>query len=255
MKRTLITICAIICAAINSNAADQINYAAIIRSWGFIGDSLCSGEIECFRADSDDTQYVDLYEYSWGQQLCHMCGSEGWNFSHGGQTAAGWLAEMEGERGWGYASQNPKQAYIIAMGVNDFYAGQRGEISIDDYARDMAQIIENVKSIQPRAKFFVLTRPRGKDKKPAYDKWNDVIRALPQKFDNVYVIDMFRTAPVYDDKFGQKYFLHGHLSAAGYLWTAQYLTKEISKIIENNPQDFKDVPLIGCPDLFTQPKR
>lgn len=221
----------------------QRSYASIFRSWGFIGDSLCSGEMECFVPGCPDVQYIDLYEYSWGQQLCRLCGSEGWNFSHGGQTARGWLGEMEGERGWGYAKEHPKQAYIIAMGVNDFCGNW--EEPKNAFAADMEQIIINVKSVQPRAKFFVLTRPRTCAEGNDYDTWNEVVRNLADRQENVYIIDMYNDAPVQDEEFAGKYYLNGHLSAAGYLWTAYYLMDSIDRIIRENPEDFKDVPLIG----------
>lgn len=241
MKRTIIALAFAAISAISTVSAQNPGMAAIFRSWGFIGDSLCSGEMECYAEGNPNVKYVDLYEYSWGQQLCRLCGSEGHNFSHGGQTARGWLEEMEGVRGWGWAKYNPKQAYIIAMGVNDYY---NQTISIEDYASQMAEIVSRVKSVSPDAYFFVMTRPKeGKDYD--YDKWNDVLRKLPSQFDRLYVIDMFNDAPEYDSAFKEKYYLNGHLSPAGYLFTAYYLMGAIDRIIRENPADFKEVALVG----------
>lgn len=225
----------------------QRSLASIFRSWGFIGDSLCSGEMECYEQGADNVSYVDLFEYSWGQHLCRLCGSEGWNFSHGGQTVRGWLSEMDGLRGWGYAMQHPKQAYIIALGYNDYYASLRGEkgFSLAEYESDMATLISNLKSIQPEARFFVLTRPRETDRENGYDVWNDVVRRLPYRFSNLYVIDMYRDAPAYDDSFKEAYYLHGHMSPSGYLWTAWYLMDAIDSIIRCHPDEFRDIALIG----------
>lgn len=247
MKKIIFFIALALASAGNLSA--QVSYASIFRSWGFVGDSLCSGEMECYEKGADSVSWIDMYEYSWGQQLCRLCGSEGWNFSHGGQTARGWLNELQGQRGWGYAKENPKQAYIIALGYNDYYCSLRGlpGFSKEEFTRDIGTIVANLQSIQPDAKFFVLTRPREDDKEWGYDEWNDIIRGLAVRFDNVYVIDMFRDAPVYDQEFRDRYFLHGHLSAAGYLWTALYLMDSIDKIVTDNPEDFKNVPLIGTP--------
>ena len=85
---------------------------AIFRTWGFIGDSLCSGEMES-RDENGKLGHHDMYEYSWGQFLCRACGAEGENFSRGGQTAKGWIAD-DTKRGWAYCKMNPKQAYIVA---------------------------------------------------------------------------------------------------------------------------------------------
>lgn len=233
--------------AASAFAVNAQSYASIFRSWGFIGDSLCSGEMECYAQGEDYVRYVDMYEYSWGQQLCRLTGSEGWNFSHGGQTAKGWLQEMDGQRGWGYAKENPKQAYIIALGVNDFYRGLGGVpgFAVEEFTADYETIIRNVQSIQPEAKIFVMTRPREDVHGNDYDSWNDIVRAMPSKFENVYVIDLYKDAPVYDEEFKAKYYLNGHLSASGYLWTALFLMDAIDKIVKDNYEDFKNVPLIG----------
>lgn len=235
--------------AISVSANAQRSLASIFRSWGFIGDSLCSGEMECFDPGNPTVRYVDLYEYSWGQQMCRLLGSEGWNFSHGGQTARGWLAELDGERGWGYAKTHPKQAYIIALGYNDYYSSLRGVkgFSLEEFRADIRTLISNVKSVAPDARFFVLTRPVETDRELGYDAWNDVIRELPGIFTNLYVIDLFREAPAYDETFKEQNYLNGHMSAQGYLWTAWYLMDAIDAIIRAHPDDFRDVALIGTP--------
>ncbi|OUP26218.1 hypothetical protein B5F25_20700, partial [Bacteroides sp. An19] len=80
--------------SINDNPINHIlrvpGYTAIFRDWGFIGDSLCSGEFECY--DGSTKKYIDKYEYSWGQQICRLCGADGYNFSQGGQTVKGWIS-------------------------------------------------------------------------------------------------------------------------------------------------------------------
>ena len=229
--------------------AQDFNSTSIFRSWGFIGDSLCSGEMECYAEGNPEVQYVDLYEYSWGQQLCRLSGSEGYNFSHGGQTARGWLDEWEGERGWGWASRHPKQAYILALGVNDYTRAMRGDsgFSLEEYAVDMAEIVRRIRSVSPDSYIFVLTRPREEAEGNAYDSWNDVLRNLPAQFTRLWVIDLYKNAPVYDASFRQQYYLNGHLSPAGYLYTAHLLMAEIDRIVRSEPSAFKEVALAGTP--------
>lgn len=234
---------------------------AIFRSWGFIGDSLCSGEMECYAPGADHVSYNDMYDYSWGMQLARLCGADGYCYSQGGQTAKGWI-ETENQRTWAEACHTPKQAYIIALGVNDFYAYEHGtlqmgdlatDVDMEDYSRNadtfagqMAGIIQRVKSIQEEAKIFVATRPRGEEGDFSYECFNDIIRSLADMFSNVYVIDLYRYACDYDtEEFVQSNKLNGHLSAAGYLQTAYMFCTYIDWIIRHNPEDFKNVPLIG----------
>lgn len=234
---------------------------AIFRSWGFIGDSLCSGEMECYAPGEKDVTYNDLYEYSWGMQLARLCNAEGYCYSQGGQTAKGWI-EKENKRTWAEARLTPKQAYIIALGVNDFNLFEHGslqmgdlatDVDMEDYTRNadtfagqMAGIIQRVKSIQEEAKIFVVTRPRGEEGKVSYECFNDIIRGLAEIFSDVYVIDLYRYACDYGtEEHHMNYRLNWHLSAAGYLQTAYMFCTYIDWIIRHNPEDFKNVPLIG----------
>ena len=155
---------------------------------------------------------------------------------------------MEGERGWGYAQTHPKQAYIIALGYNDYYASLRNlpGFTLNEFRLDLHTLINNLRTVQPDARFFVLTRPRETERENGYDAWNDVIRELPSQFRNVYVIDMYHDAPAYDN-FKNQYYLNGHMSPSGYLWTAWYLMDKIDSIIKANPEAFRDVALIGTP--------
>lgn len=249
-----------ICAAQNpiAHIKETPGMAAIFRSWGFIGDSLCSGEMQ--KVEDGDMKYIDMYEYSWGYHIARICGVEGFNYAYGGQTAKGWLTRP-GPRTWEGASKTPKQAYIIALGCNDAGLCRNGKLkcgsletdvyrsdcskNADTYAGHMAAIIQKLQSVQPNAKIFVVTMPR--EDGPADEinnKFNDVIRGLPHMFGNVYLIDLYRYAPVYNDEFRAKYFLYGHLSAAGYLYTAYMLLTYIDWIVTNKPEEFKDVPFI-----------
>ena len=234
-------------------------FCSIFHSWGFIGDSLCSGEHE-YRKEDGGKGYLDLYEYSWGQRICAATGARGDNYSQGGETARGWI-----DRFWNNprngngnidAKADPKQAYIIALGVNDTYKKHPlGDVATDvdttDYTRNAdtyagayAGIIQRVQSIQPRAKIFVVTRPRDGATDDAY---NEVVRRMADIFRNVYVIDLYRYGPSCErgSDFRERYFLGGHLNAAGYQYTAWMLMSYIDWIIRRNPREFAQVALIG----------
>lgn len=244
---------------------DTPGLCAIFRTWGFIGDSLCSGEMES-RDANGKRGYHDMYEYSWGQFLCRACGAEGENFSRGGQTAKGWIAD-DSKRGWAYCKMNPKQAYIIAMGVNDFSRRRKNQLECGNldtdvdlkdynnnaptYAGYMAGIVQRLQSIQPRAKIFVVTRPREGKGHNDYEGFNEVARGLAKKFKNVYVIDLYKHAQIYDSDFRDRYYVGGHLNAMGYEYTARMFMTYIDWIIRNNYEDFKEVAFIGTKLHYT----
>ena len=149
------------------NLAVNGGYTAIFRRIGVVGDSLSSGEFESLDPNGNKG-YHDYFEYSWGQNLSRMCGSRCFNFSRGGMTASEYCESFaDSMRFW-----NPEyacQCYIIALGVNDIQnrgdeIGSIDDICKEDYTKNAktfmgyyAQIIQRLKKIQPRAKFFLMT--------------------------------------------------------------------------------------------------
>lgn len=215
--------------------------ASIIHSWGFIGDSLSSGTIE--RVVDGVRNYVnDRYEYSWPQRLCRLLGVEGYNFSNGGQTCAGWIngTSVDPERTWIGAQTNLKDAYIIALGVNDSTTGSvDSDIDLNDFnnnantfAGNYAGIIQRLRSINPSCYIFCVTLPTGGDSK------NPVIRSIVDKFSRCYLIDLEKYAPSYSGTFVSNYYSGGHLNAMGYQWTAFAINTYIDWVIRNNYSDF-----------------
>lgn len=232
-------------------------FCGIFHKWGFIGDSLSSGEHEYHKEDGSKG-YADLYDYSWGMRICASIGAEGDMYSQGGETASGWINHF-----WDSPKNNnnnidakvsPKQVYVIALGVNDLYKKRpvgniKTDIDLTDYNNNAATfagcyagIIQRLKSISPDAKFFVVTKPRdGMDN----DAYNEIVRHMPEIFENVYLIDLYKHAPVYDDDFKRKYFMGGHMTAMGYQWTAWMMMTYIDSIIRENPEDFRQVAFIN----------
>lgn len=227
---------------------------SIIHDWGFIGDSLASGEMQCFEGSVQ--KFIDMYEYSWGQRLCALCGSKGYNFSQEGQTTKGWI-ESTGDpgRGWEGAQTNVKQAYIIALGTNDraqsYPIGDaETDIDIDDYNNNAETfagyyggIIQRIKSVQPKAIIFVATLANeGNDSSIPY---NEQIRKMPDIFDRVFLIDRWTYCPKYTGDFRKNYYMNGHLNPAGYQWEAYMFATYIDWIIRKNYDKFIDCALIG----------
>ena len=253
---------------LSDNPLEKIKYEAgmtsIFNTWGFVADSLGSGEtaVNVF----GQVKRKDLYEYSWGQKLCKICGVEGYNFSYGGQTAKGWIEDISSERAWGYAKNNPKQAYINALGVNDLTHIDREEYAVGDVTTDIGEyyaesdtdtnaktfvgyyagIIQRLKSVSPRCRIFCSTIPNGTGQ---LDSLNDAIRQIVTKFDNVYLIDIKKyntDKKIYNMASGT--YLNDHYSALGYLLIAYMYCTYIDWIIRKNPMDFIDVARIMYSD-------
>lgn len=248
---------------------NSVKYGGIInifRNIGCIGDSLSSGE---FEFDNDgECGYWDCYEYSWGKFIERICGVEITNFSRGGMTAFSMYSEADKQNSVTdninqlFVKNNTKQAYIIALGVNDLshidmecYNGKIGNPKEDiknNYNENAntltgwyAKIIQRLQENEPDAKFFLVTIPDYGDGKKDISEFEKAVHGLAEVLDNCYVVDLFSFAPTYDEKFREKYFNGGHMNAMGYFISAQYIMACIDKIIKDNYDEFRFVQFIG----------
>ena len=229
---------------------------SIFRRIGCIGDSLASGEFEALRADGTKT-YHDMFEYSWGQYIARSTSSTVYNFSRGGMTAKEYWDTFAEQNGF-WSKDLLCQAYIIALGVNDILnvgmpVGSVNDIDLDDYNNNAetfagyyARIIQRLKSMQPQAKFFLMTMPKDiSPKEHLKEAHADLLRSFADLFDNTYVIDFYKHFPTYAEEMHRRFFLGGHLNASGYVLTARATESYIDYIIRHNPEDFNLVPFIG----------
>lgn len=235
------------------------SYTSIFRKIGFIGDSLSSGEFET-RDKDGNPGYHDLYEYSWGQYIARKNGLTAYSFSKGGMTAVAYLNSFAEENGF-WNKNKACQAYVIALGVNDILncnlpVGSLEDIdstdcrnNADTFIGNYAQIVSRYKEIAPDAKFFFVNVPpepdRDEDRKNRAENLNNAIRSLAEYFENAYIIDLDLYAPQYDEKFKEHFFLYGHMTPTGYIFTAKMIDSYIDFIIRHNPQDFKNVGFIN----------
>ena len=246
----------------NEKPLDRIvsdgGFTSIFRTIACIGDSLASGEFESIKADGSHGWH-DMYEYSWGQYIGRMCGSTVHSLSRGGMTAKVYCESFADSNGF----WNPKyasQCYIIALGVNDILnvkqeLGSVKDVDFSDYKNNKenfagyyAGIIQRLKQIQPRAKFFLMTMAKdGENDSRLEEKQahSALLYDFADKFDNTYVIDLLKYAPTYDEKFKENFYLCGHMNPMGYDLTAKMVASYIDYIIRHNPQDFKEVGFIG----------
>ncbi|MCQ2425977.1 MAG: SGNH/GDSL hydrolase family protein [Lachnospiraceae bacterium] len=234
-------------------------FCGIFRTIGCIGDSLSSGEFESMDA-AGNRGYHDYFEYSWGQYIARMTGAKVYNFSRGGMTASEYCNSFAEANGF-WDEKLLCQAYIIALGVNDVLnqnqpLGTTGDICPEDHTKNAptfagyyGKIISRLKSMQPKARFFLVTMPRGTDearnRKAA--EVTKLLYEIADLFEWTYVIDLEKEAPVYDAEFYRNFFLGGHLNPAGYLLTAKMIATYIDYYVRKYPEDFTQVGFIGTP--------
>ncbi len=233
-------------------------FTAIFRTVGFIGDSLSSGEHESFM--NGQIGYYDYFEYSWGQFLARKCGFTAYNFSRGGLTCKTFLDYAEENNV--FCAEKACQAYVVALCVNDVtglidgtaYPHGFGEdlgrsLDVDTFTGAYRTIIEKILLLEPQARIFVMTPPiqDGDEEKRSilYDKVSEFLRKLKDEYKFLYVIDLRKHAPKYDEEFHKKYYCGGHLNAMGYKYTADIVGTYIDFIIRENYEDFNQVAFIG----------
>ena len=231
---------------------DGYSHTAVFHRIAFIGDSLSSGEFDTVDS-AGNHGYHDLYEYSWGQYIARKHGLTALNFSRGGMTAREYIDSFADERDL-WDVDKACQAYVIALGVNDLLNIRMPLGTVDDigtdretFARYYSDIIMRYKSIQPDAVFFLVTIPQSDD--PVVQEnaaaLADLLHAFTKRFKNSFVIDLFKFAPVYDARFREQFYLHGHMSPSGYILTAQIVDSYIDYIVRHNPTMFRAIGFVG----------
>ncbi len=232
-------------------------YCGIFRTIGCIGDSLSSGEFESM--SNGEKGYHDMFDYSWGQYIARHCGCRVYNFSRGGMSASEYWNSFAEQNGF-WDEDKLCQAYIMALGVNDIIwmkqeLGSVRDICLQDLSRNAdtfagyyARIIQRLRGMQPKARFFLMTMPRENDGRDHLRAAHAaLLHDIADAFEFAYVIDLFKYAPVYDDEFKRKYYLGGHLNPQGYIFTARMVESYIDHIIRARPEDFAQVGFIGTP--------
>lgn len=232
-------------------------FVGIFRTIACVGDSLSSGEFESVD-EAGVKHYHDMFEYSWGQYIARAAGCTVYNFSRGGMSAQQYCETFAEEMGY-WDKKLAAQAYIVALGVNDLMnahqeLGSMADVDFSDWRNNRktfigyyAQILQRLKEIQPEAKFFLMTTPKGDNEARNADGevQRQCVMQLAAAFDNCYVLDFGEYAPVHDAAFKELFYLGGHLNPCGYILTAQQVMSYIDYIIRHNMSDFKEVGFIG----------
>ena len=225
--------------------ADNLYYG--IPKMGIIGDSLASG------ATYDGTRTLDHYEYSWGKHMERASGQIYKWFSFGGATTRSWLSNQTYGLSKALQEENYCNCYIMGLMVNDQwslgadYLGTISDIK-DDFTQNSdtfygnyAKIIQNITSVNPNAKFFVLTNPRSND--GLYASYNQAVKDIANKFGNVYLIDMYAK---YNSLYTSGVIANSkssdnHYPAYAYAYMSKIMGKAISDCMADHYNDFKYV--------------
>lgn len=233
----------------------DFSFIQIIDTWGYIGDSMMSGQQNCY--DNQTDAYYNSEFHKWGNMLNRMFGITGTTYAQGGFTTAAWLTNET--NGWPAAKQSPKNGYIIALGINDSAASY----PVGDYTTDVdlsnynnnastfagyyAGIIQRLKSISPRAKIFVLTLHKNWQAvgENDYRPYSAQIRGVASLFDNVFVVDIENYSPGFSGQWSNRYRLVYHLCAAGYQYISYLVGSYIDWLIRKNFGSFKDAGLLN----------
>ncbi len=246
------------------NLVSDGGFSAIFRTVACIGDSLAAGEFEATDANGITTNH-DHLEHSWGQYIARSTGAKVYNFTAGGMSAQKYLDWFASDNGF-WAPELAAQAYIVALGVNDTLndlalpMGTLADIRENPEENEKtflgcyAAVLQKYRAIAPGAKFFLVTMPVSEIYPSAMqqqraDEHRALMYALAEKFSNTYVIDLRQYAPHYDAAFIRKFYLGYHMNPMGYLLTAKMIMSYMDYIIRHNMDAFRQVGLIGTPQL------
>lgn len=236
----------------------------IFKTSGVVGDSLSSGCME-YRDTDGKAVGIDMYEYSWIQRIGKITGNTCYNFSAGGLTTRKFFTTSNDKVRSIMDEDKKCQAYHIALGVNDvadttLNVGSRSDINLsnkslnaDTFYGNYAKIIQTIKEIQPNAKIFVHTMHNF----PQMTKWgarftdfNNAIKDMVNIFDNCYLLDFFAFDELHDEEFQKKYYNGFHDNALGYQRKAHLVISYVDWIVNNNYEQFREIPFIGTSKYF-----
>lgn len=213
----------------NSNSATVFNKILCV------GDSTTAGVCN-YIENGSQVNNVAFTNYSYPTQLTKISGIETTNLGKPGYSTKQWYEFYQNADLSGY------DCAIIALGINDPNIGITTQES-DEYLR---LIINKLKTQNNNIKIFISSilpnyyRSATGDKLTYYNQLNEDRELTCDELDNCYFVDM----STYGRAYGQ-YYAQGHPTAIGYNLIARDFYNYISYIIDNNPNEFRNVQFIG----------
>lgn len=240
--------------AIGETVPETIPNVFAFQTVGVVGDSLASG---CSNYQDDQEVYhaLDRKAFAWGKFLEKRQGCSVSLFSSGGMSTRAWFTS---ENGYAKAVNDPRECYIIGLGVNDFssaslgqsYLGSISDVHVgsedqnaDTFYGNYSKIIATLTTIQPRCKIFCLTMPGNQGSSQTRLDYDTAIRTVTALYDNAYLLDLsddpfFTSEPLVSTWYG------AHYLATGYSMIADHLLEVMNKFMLNNLSDFADIQWI-----------
>ena len=245
------------------NIVTDGGFTCMLRNIVCVGDSLSSGEFQHKVGVKEDGtiewDFVDNYDFSWGQFMARASGTKVYNFSRGGMTTREYIKTFADSKGF-FNEDIKAEAYVIALGVNDFgwagvEMGEVGDINVEDYTQNketyagyMGQIISKYKKISPDARFFLVVPPKDLGDMEKRKRHQALLYEIAKLYTHTFVIDLFEYGPYFGDKdFREKYFMYGHMTPAGYIFFSKLIVSYIDYIIRHNFREFKLIGFANTP--------
>jgi hypothetical protein len=179
---------------------------------------------------------------SWGQILARKCGNQCTNFSAGGLSTKTWLTNTA----HGLAllnSENAKQLYICAMGLNDYTQGAEYLGTLEDIGTDAdtfygnySKIIDAIKAKSPKAKIILSTMAN--DATTVKADFNAAIIAIANYYEIPYIDQ--RESAFFTSNFYRNNLPNAHPIGCVYSGMACAIKKMIEKEMEENVSYFSD---------------
>lgn len=213
---------------------DKSRFAfSAFQKFAVIGDSLSVGYN--YDKDSPSTPADRNIPYSWGQAIARLCGTTCVNMGKSGIDTTQWLNDQDYGIGVLQAEGNKCQAYIIGLGVNDAITES---FTIEDFKNNYQIIINAIKEVNERAKIFCFTMFFSTQ----YLEKSNAIKEVVTNNTNTYLIDIQnKYFDVYNKQFINDYRLGNHYTAAGYTNLGCTNLWLLSKIMDDNADDFWDI--------------
>ena len=211
---------------------DALYYGGLFPRLAVIGDSLSSGELVI------NGTAEDVYGDSWLSFLAkRINASARTHYSIGGLTAKGWIETYMTKM----QSDNPFNAYFIALGTNDNYTQEYSLGTINDVAGTNTfvgyykQIIESVRTKAPNAVIFCVSLYNNGE---AHHRYSDMISDISDLYNNCFYVDFINNSVIYTST-NRVWSASAHFTTLGYNYVSTVIYKLICKIVDENKEYFK----------------